>query len=184
MKGLYSQSAQCGEISWRAGAVLGTSVLGTGGLELSAFLDVRSSNHSPVIITATMAQINEPFYVRYYSGHTGRFGHGSVARLLPSVSCLLTDAEFLEFDFRVVGDGRSASARYANNSNYRNDALIRKESMRSELSSGLKQHLLTSCSVRQLVDGIRNQENHQRQRNHERRRWPMAAEEQRREARA
>jgi protein mago nashi len=34
-----------------------------------------------------------------------------------------------EFDFRVVGDGRSAVARYANNSNYRNDSLIRKESM-------------------------------------------------------
>jgi len=33
-----------------------------------------------------------------------------------------------EFDFRVLGDGRSASARYANNSNYRNDSLIRKES--------------------------------------------------------
>jgi hypothetical protein len=36
---------------------------------------------------------------------------------------------FSEFDFRVVGDGRSATARYANNSNYRNDSLIRKESM-------------------------------------------------------
>ena len=34
----------------------------------------------------------------------------------------------VEFDFRVVGDGRSATARYANNSNYRNDSLIRKES--------------------------------------------------------
>ena len=34
----------------------------------------------------------------------------------------------LEFDFRVVGDGRSAITRYANNSNYRNDSLIRKES--------------------------------------------------------
>ncbi|KAI9885134.1 MAG: Protein mago nashi [Watsoniomyces obsoletus] len=52
----------------------------------------------------------DKFYVRYYSGHSGRFGH-----------------EFLEFDFRVVGDGRSATARYANNSNYRNDSLIRKE---------------------------------------------------------
>ncbi|TLS25009.1 hypothetical protein PpBr36_07331 [Pyricularia pennisetigena] len=52
----------------------------------------------------------EQFYLRYYSGHSGRFGH-----------------EFLEFDFRVVGDGRSAVARYANNSNYRNDSLIRKE---------------------------------------------------------
>ena len=34
----------------------------------------------------------------------------------------------IEFDFRAVGDGRSAQARYANNSNYRNDSLIRKES--------------------------------------------------------
>jgi protein mago nashi len=57
-----------------------------------------------------MSASNEPFYIRYYSGHMGRFGH-----------------EFLEFDFRVVGDGRSAVARYANNSNYRNDSLIRKE---------------------------------------------------------
>jgi len=40
---------------------------------------------------------------------------------------LATD-EGIEFDFRVVGDGRSAMARYANNSNYRNDSLIRKES--------------------------------------------------------
>ncbi|KAG5934427.1 Protein mago nashi [Claviceps monticola] len=57
-----------------------------------------------------MSTVNEPFYLRYYSGQMGRFGH-----------------EFLEFDFRVVGDGRSAVARYANNSNYRNDSLIRKE---------------------------------------------------------
>ncbi|KAI6364800.1 Protein mago nashi [Pyricularia grisea] len=58
----------------------------------------------------------EQFYLRYYSGHSGRFGH-----------------EFLEFDFRVVGDGRSAVARYANNSNYRNDSLIRKEMSISSL---------------------------------------------------
>lgn len=63
-----------------------------------------------------MASNSEPFYIRYYSGHSGRFGH-----------------EFLEFDFRVVGDGRSAVARYANNSNYRNDSLIRKEMCVSSL---------------------------------------------------
>jgi hypothetical protein len=44
-----------------------------------------------------------------------------------SVSNRRSDYE-VEFDFRVLGDGRSASARYANNSNYRNDSLIRKES--------------------------------------------------------
>ncbi|KAJ5097426.1 Protein mago nashi [Penicillium angulare] len=53
---------------------------------------------------------NENFYLRYYSGHSGRFGH-----------------EFLEFDFRNLSDGDSAAVRYANNSNYRNDSLIRKE---------------------------------------------------------
>ena len=37
--------------------------------------------------------------------------------------------QITEFDFRAIGDGRSASARYANHSNYRNDSLIRKESM-------------------------------------------------------
>jgi hypothetical protein len=39
----------------------------------------------------------------------------------------------VEFDFRVLGDGRSASARYANNSNYRNDSLIRKESKKNQV---------------------------------------------------
>jgi Mago nashi protein len=41
----------------------------------------------------------------------------------------------LEFDFRVIGDGRSATARYANNSNYRNDSLIRKESTNAKSPS-------------------------------------------------
>ncbi|KAL0095168.1 Mago nashi protein [Phycomyces blakesleeanus] len=47
----------------------------------------------------------EEFYVRYYSGHKGRYGH-----------------EFLEFELRSDG-----LCRYANNSNYRNDELIKKE---------------------------------------------------------
>jgi hypothetical protein len=43
------------------------------------------------------------------------------------LDCSLADS-CPEFDFRAVGDGSSAQARYANNSNYRNDSLIRKES--------------------------------------------------------
>ena len=50
------------------------------------------------------------FYVRYYAGHKGKFGH-----------------EFLEFEFRP--DGR---LRYANNSNYKNDTMIRKEAFVNE----------------------------------------------------
>lgn len=54
----------------------------------------------------------------------------SVRRIsaLPPPSFRALTLLFPEFDFRVVGDGRSAVARYANNSNYRNDSLIRKES--------------------------------------------------------
>lgn len=51
------------------------------------------------------AAVNEDFYVRYYVGHKGKFGH-----------------EFLEFEFRPNGQ-----LRYANNSNYKNDTIIRKE---------------------------------------------------------
>ncbi|KAJ0599641.1 putative Mago nashi protein [Helianthus annuus] len=47
----------------------------------------------------------EEFCLRYYVGHKGKFGH-----------------EFLEFEFRPDG-----KLRYANNSNYKNDTMIRKE---------------------------------------------------------
>ena len=45
------------------------------------------------------------FYLCYYVGHKGKFGH-----------------EFLEFELRPDG-----KLRYANNSNYKNDVMIRKE---------------------------------------------------------
>jgi len=48
---------------------------------------------------------SDDFYVRYYVGHKGKFGH-----------------EFLEFEFRSDG-----LLRYANNSNYKKDTMIRKE---------------------------------------------------------
>uniref|UniRef100_A0A8D0WP99 Protein mago nashi homolog n=1 Tax=Sus scrofa TaxID=9823 RepID=A0A8D0WP99_PIG len=49
--------------------------------------------------------IASDFYLRYYIGHKGKFGH-----------------EFLEFEFQPDG-----KLRYANNSNYKNDVMIRKE---------------------------------------------------------
>lgn len=53
----------------------------------------------------------EEFYLRYYVGHKGKFGH-----------------EFLEFEFQQ--DGR---LRYANNSQYKAENLIRKEVYVNEL---------------------------------------------------
>uniref|UniRef100_A0A8C4M7Y2 Protein mago nashi homolog 2 n=1 Tax=Equus asinus TaxID=9793 RepID=A0A8C4M7Y2_EQUAS len=47
------------------------------------------------------------FFLRYYVGHKGKFGH-----------------EFLEFEFRPDG-----KLRYANNSNYKNDAYVHKSVM-------------------------------------------------------
>jgi len=49
--------------------------------------------------------VSADFYIRYYVGHKGKFGH-----------------EFLEFEFRPDG-----KLRYANNSNYKNDTMIKKE---------------------------------------------------------
>ena len=54
--------------------------------------------------------------MRYYVGHRGKFGH-----------------EFLEFEFRPDG-----KLRYANNSNYKNDTLIRKE---AHVSASVMQEL-------------------------------------------
>ena len=67
--------------------------------------------------------MSNDFYLRYYVGHKGKFGH-----------------EFLEFEFRPDGKLRYerllnfpehliafAVFRYANNSNYKNDTMIRKE---------------------------------------------------------
>jgi len=56
-------------------------------------------------------QVDKNFYLRYYVGHKGKFGH-----------------EFLEFEFR--GDGR---LRYSNNSQYKAENLIRKEGKCLEL---------------------------------------------------
>jgi len=68
-----------------------------------------------------------PFYCRYYTGHQGRHGH-----------------EFLEFEF---SNGR---LRYANNSNYRNDSLIRKEMWLSPLAiSELKRIVADSEIVKE-----------------------------------
>ena len=69
--------------------------------------------------------MSNDFYLRYYVGHKGKFGH-----------------EFLEFEFRPDGKLRYichsldniltcidciSFLRYANNSNYKNDTMIRKE---------------------------------------------------------
>lgn len=53
----------------------------------------------------SQARESTDFYLRYYIGHKGKYGH-----------------EFLEFEFRPDG-----KFRYANNSNYKNDTMIRKE---------------------------------------------------------
>lgn len=56
----------------------------------------------------------------------------------------------VEFDFRVLGDGRSALARYANNSNYRNDSLIRKESKTFHLHCATIILTISKCALAPL----------------------------------
>lgn len=64
-------------------------------------------------------------YVRYYIGHKGKFGH-----------------EFLEFEFRPDG-----KLRYANNSNYKNDTMIRKEVYVSESIMRELKRIITESEV-------------------------------------
>ncbi|KAK3352928.1 Mago nashi protein-domain-containing protein [Lasiosphaeria hispida] len=106
-----------------------------------------------------MTANNEPFYLRYYSGHSGRFGHEFLGMRCskPVVwvfgPAKLTLARSLEFDFRAVGDGRSATARYANNSNYRNDSLIRKEMCVSSLVIDEIKRIIKSSEIMKEDDG-------------------------------
>lgn len=80
-----------------------------------------------------MAEEKDPFYLRYYTGHMGQHGH-----------------EFLEFEY---SQGR---LRYANNSNYRNDSLIKKESEYSRHSDCL--WVEACCSERAEGKGRRGRE--------------------------
>lgn len=89
-------------------------------------LTQQRSTHPPT--SSILSNMSAEFYLRYYVGHKGKFGH-----------------EFLEFEFRP--DGKDliqqlntlrknyhwrfllllGKLRYANNSNYKNDVMIRKE---------------------------------------------------------
>jgi protein mago nashi len=82
---------------------------------------------------------DDEFYLRYYVGHKGKFGH-----------------EFLEFEFRPDG-----KLRYANNSNYKNDTMIRKEVFvsRSALREArriIQQSDVSSPLLVLLVDSVLN----------------------------
>ena len=61
--------------------------------------------HQEQVEQQQQQQQHDEFYIRYYVGHCGRFGH-----------------EFMEFEVYPSG-----KLRYANNSNYKRDSLIRKE---------------------------------------------------------
>lgn len=73
---------------------------------------------------------DDPFYLRYYSGHQGRYGH-----------------EFLEFDLRVQDDGKCAVLRYANNSNYRNESLIKKQVTLSPTVFKQFKRIINDCEI-------------------------------------
>jgi len=68
---------------------------------------------------------DEEFYLRYYVGHKGKFGH-----------------EFLEFEFRPDG-----KLRYANNSNYKNDTMIRKEVFCNEVVLGELKRMVQEAEI-------------------------------------
>ncbi len=72
----------------------------------------------------------DDFYVRYYVGHEGTFGH-----------------EFLEFELRPDG-----LLRYANNSEYKKDSLIRKEVSVSDAVMGEIKRIVDTSHIIQEDD--------------------------------
>jgi len=72
----------------------------------------------------------DEFYVRYYVGHEGKFGH-----------------EFLEFEFRPDG-----KLRYANNSEYKKDKMIRKEVYVSKIVMDQLRSIVEDSQIIKEVD--------------------------------
>ena len=73
---------------------------------------------------------NDDFYVRYYVGHRGKFGH-----------------EFMEFELCPSG-----KLRYANNSNYKDDTMIRKEVCVSPAVAEEVRRIIASSDVESIED--------------------------------
>lgn len=78
--------------------------------------------------TKSMSSEGGDFYLRYYVGHKGKFGH-----------------EFLEFEFRPDG-----KLRYANNSQYKNDTLIRKEAYVSKIVLDELKRIIEDSEIMQV----------------------------------
>jgi len=75
---------------------------------------------------------DDDFYVRYYVGHKGMFGH-----------------EFLEFEIRPNG-----KLRYANNSRYKNETLIRKEVFVSPLVREELKRIIEASEIMKEDDSL------------------------------
>lgn len=67
--------------------------------------EVESSTQGMLFSGTPESMASHLYYVRYYAGHTGRYGN-----------------EFLEFEIKEDG-----TVRYANNSHYRNENIIKKQ---------------------------------------------------------
>jgi protein mago nashi len=80
--------------------------------------------------TALTSPHEGEFYLRYYVGHKGRFGH-----------------EFMEFELSPSG-----KLRYANNSNYKHDSMIRKEVYVSPAVVDEFQRIIRTSQIRSVDD--------------------------------
>ena len=71
------------------------------------------------------------FYLRYYVGHKGKFGH-----------------EFLEFEVEEKNNG-SVRIRYANNSQYRDEEILRKE---MSVSTSVKEEIMRIVEESEIME--------------------------------
>lgn len=83
-------------------------------------------------IDSSSTETTQQLYIRYYSGHKGKYGH-----------------EFLEFEFHPDG-----KLRYANNSNYKNDIMIRKEVYVNNIVMHELQQMIEKCEITSSDDRL------------------------------
>ncbi|GAM20766.1 hypothetical protein SAMD00019534_039410 [Acytostelium subglobosum LB1] len=87
--------------------------------------DANDSMNTTSTITTTAAPAKDDFYLRYYIGHKGKFGH-----------------EFLEFELRSGN-----KLRYANNSKYKSETIIRKEVSVSDSVTGVIKKIVKDSGI-------------------------------------
>lgn len=102
----------------------------TGNVDVGA--EFEHDNADELVEVSTQTMNSNLYYVRYYSGHTGRYGN-----------------QFLQFQLKEDG-----TLKYANNSHYRNENIIKKQARIAPAVLDEIKRLIVSSSICESNDEL------------------------------